>query len=81
MINILVVIYYIFYTIQKSSNKNISTILTRLLWKGYCNKKKWKLMQGLQMYQVQSVRQLGTYCRNVRREGEKLTSTLLCISF
>lgn len=38
-------------------------------------------MQGLQMYQVQSVRQLGTYYRNVRGEGEKLTSTLLCISF
>jgi hypothetical protein len=43
MIYILVVIYIYIYIIQKILTKDISTILTRLLWKGYCNKTKWKI--------------------------------------
>ncbi len=77
-------ILLVFIQYEKILTKDISTVLTRLLWKGYCNKAKSKIDARFAICKCIKYKVLGNwghYCRNVRRECEKLTSTLLWISF
>jgi hypothetical protein len=62
---------------KKKLTTNISTILTRLLWNGYCSKTKWEIVVGFANVSYKMLGNRKHYCKNVRRKCEKLTSTLI----
>jgi len=62
--------------------KDISIVLTRLLWIGYYNKiNAKKIDAGFANVSYKVLGDLGYHYRNVKKECEKLTSILLWISF